>query len=37
VAVLMSDSFIIVLDDFCDCTWRKFLTFSRLNDLHVLK
>jgi hypothetical protein len=24
MAVLMRDSFIIVLDGFCDCTWRNF-------------
>ena len=34
VVVPMRASFIIVLDGFCDCTWRN---FPELTDLHVLK
>ena len=40
VAVLMRASFIIALDGFCDSYLKKllkFLTFSVLTDLHVLK
>ena len=40
VVVLMRASFIIALDGFCDCTCKKhwkFLTFSGLTDIHVLK
>jgi hypothetical protein len=40
VAVFMRAGFIIALDGFCDCTLKilsKFLKFSRLTDLHVLK
>jgi hypothetical protein len=33
------DSFITALDGFCNCTGRnsKFLKFSAMTDLHVLK